>query len=142
MVEMHSGICEDIAGNSTNISPKPEAPGSSPGRRTKNAVISTDRGVFSLLSALFQWQRQHPKFSRYILFGTPFHIEPVFVFFAVWHHLGTMAQISHLQPWFDMSDVSALKSSGDCWSCTMILCTSNAVCGSSGAFTLRRSGFA
>ena len=22
MVEMHSGICEDIAGNSTNISPK------------------------------------------------------------------------------------------------------------------------
>ena len=26
--------------------PKPEAPGSSPGRRTKSAVISTDRGVF------------------------------------------------------------------------------------------------
>ena len=46
MVEMHSSICEDIAGNSTNISPKPEAPGSSPGRRTKSTVISRDRGVF------------------------------------------------------------------------------------------------
>ena len=27
---------------------------------------------------------------------------------------------AYLQPWFDMRDVSALKSSGDCWSCKMI----------------------
>ena len=40
--------------------PKPEAPGSSPGRRTKSAVISTDRGGFSLLSALFQWKISYP----------------------------------------------------------------------------------
>ena len=34
--------------------PKPEAPGSSPGRRTKNAVISRDCGVFSFcLSSKF-----------------------------------------------------------------------------------------
>lgn len=49
MVEMHSDICEDIAGNSTNISPKPEAPGSSPGRRTKSAVISMATGFFFCL---------------------------------------------------------------------------------------------
>ena len=30
MVEMHSSICEDIAGNSTNISPKRQATGSNP----------------------------------------------------------------------------------------------------------------
>ena len=54
MVEMHSGICEDIAGNSTNISSKPEAPGSSPGRRTKSAVISSDRGVFLLIKQISQ----------------------------------------------------------------------------------------
>ena len=30
MVEMHSGICEDIAGNSTNISPKRGVGGSNP----------------------------------------------------------------------------------------------------------------
>ena len=50
MVEMHSGICEDIAGNSTNISPKRKASGSNPLRRTKNAVISTvsvHKDVFS-----------------------------------------------------------------------------------------------
>lgn len=50
MVEMHSSICEDIAGNSTNISPKPEAPGSSPGRRTKSAVISRRNGDKVLFS--------------------------------------------------------------------------------------------
>ena len=54
MVEMHSSICEDIAGNSTNISPKPEAPGSSPGRRTKSAVISRDCGVFLLIKQISQ----------------------------------------------------------------------------------------
>ncbi len=32
MVKMHSGICEDIAGNSTNISPKRKAVGSNPAR--------------------------------------------------------------------------------------------------------------
>lgn len=53
MVEMHSGICEDIAGNSTNISPKPEAPGSSPGRRTKSAVIST----VSVHKEVFSYER-------------------------------------------------------------------------------------
>lgn len=31
--------------------PKPEAPGSSPGRRTKSAVISRDCGVFSFYSS-------------------------------------------------------------------------------------------
>jgi len=30
MVEMHSSICEDIAGNSTNISPKRGVGGSNP----------------------------------------------------------------------------------------------------------------
>lgn len=53
MVEMHSSICEDIAGNSTNISPKPEAPGSSPGRRTKSAVIST----VSVHKEVFSYER-------------------------------------------------------------------------------------
>ena len=37
---MHSDICEDITGNSTNISPKPEAPGSSPGGDTSSATKS------------------------------------------------------------------------------------------------------
>ena len=36
MVEMHSGICEDIAGNSTNISPKRQATGSNPAGGAKN----------------------------------------------------------------------------------------------------------
>ena len=37
-----------------DVAPKPEAPGSSPGRRTKNAVISMDRSVFSFcLSSKF-----------------------------------------------------------------------------------------
>ena len=36
MVEMHSSICEDIAGNSTNISPKRQATGSNPAGGAKN----------------------------------------------------------------------------------------------------------
>ena len=37
MVEMHSSICEDIAGNSTNISPKRQATGSNPAGGAKNS---------------------------------------------------------------------------------------------------------
>ena len=48
MVEMHSSICEDIAGNSTNISPKRNAGSSSLPGGAKNAVISMDCGVFLL----------------------------------------------------------------------------------------------
>lgn len=46
MVEMHSGICEDIAGNSTNISPKGEAGGSIPFWRAKNPGNRLISGIF------------------------------------------------------------------------------------------------
>ena len=48
MVEMHSGICEDIAGNSTNISPNPEAVGSSPAF----ATILSDQNRYTHLKPL------------------------------------------------------------------------------------------
>lgn len=85
MVGMHSGICEDIAGNSTNISPKPEAPGSSPGRRTKSAVISRDCGVFSFcLSSKF-----HSCYRVKRLHGTTSWSRTVFSIFPfpapLWH---------------------------------------------------------
>lgn len=55
------------------ITPKPEAPGSSPGRRTKNAVISTLRADNEALKELNhqsqQWQRKSPRLVHYELFS-------------------------------------------------------------------------
>ena len=47
MVEMHSGICEDIAGNSTNISPKRQATGSNPAGGAQMTVVSHFLMVYS-----------------------------------------------------------------------------------------------
>ena len=47
MVEMHSSICEDIAGNSTNISPKRQVGGSNPLKRARTAAIIRFSPVYS-----------------------------------------------------------------------------------------------
>ena len=51
---MHSDICEDITGNSTNISPKPEAPDSSPGGDTSSATKSLGKPRILFFFWIFQ----------------------------------------------------------------------------------------
>ena len=64
MVEMHSSICEDIAGNSTNISPKRQATGSNPAGGAKSTAASHFLLVCSVFcfaspGLLLVWDREN-----------------------------------------------------------------------------------